>query len=173
MIDLNSVTNETPQFPIVGLVSKTFCIEMFPCIKCQDEEMFFVEAILSALVDSFGDEFSARITSGYRENNMKVCTTLDITFPTFQWLSDIGKRAAVFEKQVEELLKITKVSSLTNDGWSNTSTAQTARTYDLVVKDGTYEVKKTSKISYVVKTIEDGIFKGSQYPSYSIDDVNF
>jgi hypothetical protein len=168
------MTNEAPQFYIDGLVSKSFSLAISPYIKVEDEEMLLIESILSSLVDNFGNAFAVQITSGFRENNLKVSTTLDITFSSFHWLWDIGKKAAVFEKDMEDFLKITKVSLRGGDGWSNTSSEQTARRYDLVVKDGVYEEKKTSKLTYIIKTIEqEGVFKGTQYPSYTNDVVNF
>lgn len=169
--DVTGVTG-VPQFPIDGLVSKYFYIDLMPSIKGEHEEMLFVESILSSLVDSFGDTFTVRITSGYRENNMKVATVLLITFPEFQWLCDVGRKAAVFENDMKDFLKIQKVYIRNGDGWGGNPT-DTARRYDLSVKGGVYELKKTSKLSYVLKTIEDGVFKGTTYPAYSNNEVDF
>jgi hypothetical protein len=167
-------TNKAPQFPIEGLVSKMFYIDVMPYIKTQDEEMLFVESILSALVHNFGDAFCMRITSGFREHNIKVPTIFNITFPSFQWLSDIGKKTAAFEKEVEQLLKIEKLSIRFEESWASSVPTQTARKYELVVKDGIYETKKTIKETCIIKTIEDdSVFKGSQVPVYSVEEKDF
>lgn len=161
---------KAPQFPVEGLVSQSFYIDMMPSIKGEHEEMLFVESMLTALVDSFGDAFTARITSGYRKDNMKVDTVLFITFPEYKWLWDVVKMTASFGEEMVELLEIKRVYipvdvCIRNGNWGG---SETARIYELSVKEGIYEVKKTYKLEFVVKTIN-----GITYPSYSKDEVDF
>ena len=163
--------SDTPQFHIDGMVSNSFCIDLMPFIKDEQEEVLFIESMLSALVDSFGDTFRVMIKSGFKE---KVATVLTITFQEFKHLWDFGRKAAIFQKEMEDFLTIKRVYIRSVESWSNISDpTDTARRYELSVNNGIYDIKKTSKLSYVLKTIEDGVFKGTKYPIYSNDEVNF
>lgn len=120
---------QAPQFPVDGLVSKCFYIDFVPLIIAESEELLFVESILTSLVYCFGQTFTARITSGFRKNNTKEAAVIHIQFPEYQWLYDIGRNAALFEKRC--LLKIIKVYM-----YGTNMSATTARSYELIVKDG-------------------------------------
>jgi hypothetical protein len=129
-----------PQNIIIdGISSNVFWVEFTPLnITDDDKELLFIEAILSALMDVFGNNFKIIIIPGTPYK-------MQIQLLEYCWLVDIAFKLSNFQEQVNEFIQDSMKISISIQ--KNYSTH-----YELIAKDGFY-ISKTKQS--IIKTLSE------------------